>query len=140
MRTEYIIGFGSLLATFAFAQPCAAQVAAEEAVILSGTGSGTGEASREMGNAVRGSISSANDALSAINSRRSSAQRRRTPARGTPRQSSGRNVGYWITSDVDALDRYAVPTFRMNNGAILKVSGTLHPTRDATCLRNCFVG
>ena len=48
-----------IAATGTIVSPAQAQVAAEEAVILSGTSAGTGRASSGLGNAVRGSINGA---------------------------------------------------------------------------------
>lgn len=131
------IAFAACLAS----APAAAQAAAEEAVILSGQG-GTGAAARDMGNSVRGSIGGASDAIAATRSRSSSARRGgsssgSSSSGGTPSQSGSSYTVYWITSAVDALDKFAVPAYRMNNGAILKMSGILLPTQDATCVRNC---
>ncbi|WP_340587433.1 hypothetical protein [Erythrobacter alti] len=114
----------------------AAQAAAEEAMILSGS-RGTGAAARDMGESVRGSIGGAADAVAATNAA-ANARRGSSRARTTTSQPRGRSSGYWITNAVDALEYHNVPTYRMNNGAILKVSGTLMATRDAACLRNCM--
>ncbi len=141
MRDRYFItlcGALAVLAVLAAAQTALAQDAAESATILSGTGQGTGAAARDMGGAVRDSISGAADAIAATRSARSNASGSGSSSRGSSSRSSGASTGYWITSDVDALEGFAVPTYRLNNGAILKVSGILMATPDAACLRNCI--
>ncbi|KLI64464.1 hypothetical protein [Aurantiacibacter marinus] len=146
MHNSTVLKFGGAavlaIAAILASAPAAAQAAAEEAVILNSTGQGTGAAARDMGNAVRGSIGGASDAIAATRSRSSRARRggSSTPGSssgGTPSRSASSYTVYWITSDVDALDKFAVPTYRMNNGAILRMSGTLIATRDAICLSTC---
>lgn len=122
------------------ASPAMAQAAAEEAVILSGN-SGTGAAARRMGSNVRGAIGGAADAVASANAARGggNAASGVGNARGGARGSGNRAgaVPYTIAGNIDALEYFAAPTWRLAGGSVLKVSGTLVPNPGTTCIRNC---
>ena len=115
----------------------AAQDAAEAGAILSGT-RGTGEAARGMGNATRGALGGAADAIAATNARRGGAASARTPARRGGSATSGQRGGaaqsYTIAGNIDVLDRFEVPTWRLGNGRVLRISGELVPAPATVCI------
>ncbi|WP_338244053.1 hypothetical protein [Aurantiacibacter hainanensis] len=124
------------MALFA-AQPCLAQDAAESAVILSGTGERTGAAARSVGEATAGAI---NSAAGAINQTRrgGAASPARSAAGASGSASAGYSVGYTIAAgNVDPLEYFRVPTFKLGNGSELRVSGTLVPMAPTVCIRDC---
>lgn len=125
------------IALFA-AQPCLAQDAAESAVILSGTGSGTGAAARSVGEASAGAINNAAGAINATQrARRTATSRRSSRGAGRP-ASAGTSTGYTITAgNIDPLEYFRVPTFELANGSELRVSGTLVPMPPTACVRDC---
>lgn len=121
-------------ATLAIAPPALAQDAAESAAILSGT-RGTGRVSRDAGEATRGAIGGAADAINATRQRRTS----RTPTRRTNvtrRGSSQRSGGLRVTVG-DALERTDAPDYQLSNGSRIRVSGTFVPATGTQCVTNC---
>lgn len=123
--------FGVLVAT-----PCAAQDAVESATILSGVGERTGAASRSLGGAATGAMDGAAEAIRATRSGRAGVSRRSN--RGG--NNGGRNlasVGYTIPADIDPLENFAVPTYRLSNGLQLRVSGTFIAIPPTSCVSNC---
>jgi hypothetical protein len=133
MPKRLSIAIGAI--TFALAPAVSAQDAAESAVIYSGTSQGVGASSRSLGGAAAGAIGRATEAIRASrppNGNGSSA--RATRQGGGARHSS---VVYAIASNVDPLEYYAVPTYRLGNGRTLRVSGTLYPAPPTVCVLNC---
>ena len=117
-----------------------AQDAAETGAILAGS-RGTGESARSVGTAARGSMGGAADAIAASRSGRSGAASARRPAAaGGRRQAAAARrepAGYTIAGDIDVLDRFDVPTWRLVGGRTLRVSGELVPTASTICLSGC---
>lgn len=112
-----------------------AQVAAEEAVILSGS-SGTGRASSSLGSAVSGSINSAAEIVSgAVPSNQPGARQRKS----NRRSGSGHATTYALRklSNVNALEHTDAATYRLESGVLLRVSGVFHPTDLTTCVNYC---
>lgn len=107
-----------------------AQAAAEEAVVLSGTSSGTGSASRRLGGAVRGGIDGA--------TRRIRTTGRAAP-RGGPRRArrSGVTVAGPLAADSDPLENTDAPAYQLSNGATIRVSGGMRNSSAARCKLNC---
>jgi hypothetical protein len=104
-----------------------AQVAAETATILSGTGQGTGRASRSMGSAIAGSMNRATSQIRAAQGGEAT-QRRKRKADG----------GYEIPAEADMLEGTDAPTYQLGNGASIRVSGgSLRKSAAATCSENC---
>lgn len=130
MAAKVILPIQAALLAFVLAVPASAQVAAETATILSGTGQATGRASRDLGSAVSGSI---NNAASQIRATQDGAA---APGRYRSR-SAAQAEGYAITSGGDALEGTDAPTYRMGNGASIRVSGSLRKSTAATCSENC---
>ena len=120
----------ALAATGTTAAPAHAQVAAEEAVIVSGTSAGTGRASSGLGNAVRGSINGATRTIRTIP---------RAAPRGAPRR--GRSgavvVDGPLAADSDPLENTDAPAYELSNGATIRVSGRLRNSASARCKLNC---
>ena len=114
-----------------------AQDAAETGAILSGS-RGTGEAARSVGNATRGALGGAADAIAATNARRGGSSAARTPARRGGGTAAGQRGGaaqsYTIAGNIDVLDRFDVPTWRLGNGRVLRVSGELVPAPATVCI------
>jgi len=129
-RAALVIVSGILIT--ALPQNATAQDAAESAAILSGTGAGQAKAQRSLGTAVTGSI---NRAASAINTRptarRGSSATRQSRSRGQQRQ------GYVVHGSADPLAGTDASTYRLGNGASIRVSGTLHTDKTTECVANC---
>lgn len=107
----------------------AAQDAAETAVILSGS-SGQGKAANSFGNAVRGSVNSAADAIRAA---------QRQPSRTNARTRNRRGpleIQASIPSN-DPLENTDATRFQTGSGATISVSGRLRPSASARCVENC---
>lgn len=105
--------------------PASAQVAAEEAVILSGS-SGQAAAQSSLGEAISGSINSAAQALRSANS--ASAGNTSRPGR----------TGYAGTiPEGDPLENSDAKTYQVQGGARLKLSGSFRPSRTTSCEKNC---
>ena len=122
------------LATVAIAatanNPAHAQVAAEEAVVVSGTSAGTGRASSGLGNAVRGSINGATRTIRTIP--------RAAPRATTRRSRSGAVVVDGpLAADSDPLENTDAPAYELSNGATIRVSGRLRNSASARCKLNC---
>ncbi len=105
-----------------------AQAAAETATILSGTGQGTGSASRGMGSAVAGSM---NRAASQI---RAAQNGDAAPRRGHGGMAA---TGFEIPATGDILEGTDAPTYQLGNGASIRTSGSLRRSAAATCSENC---
>nr|WP_298897811.1 hypothetical protein [uncultured Altererythrobacter sp.] len=120
----------AIAALGANASPSEAQVAAEEAVIVSGTSAGTRRASSGLGNAVRGSINGAARTIRSIP---------RAAPRGAPRR--GRSgavvVDGPLAADSDPLENTDAPAYELSNGATIRVSGRLRNSASARCKLNC---
>jgi hypothetical protein len=121
--------FGAVLLTIGWAPAASAQAAAETAVILSGTGQATGSASRSLGSAISGSINAASAQIQAARNGGSVANG------GGRRRASG--VAYAIPADVDMLEGTDAPTYRLGNGATIRVSGTFVQGAETSCAKDC---
>lgn len=110
--------------------PAHAQVAAEEAVVVSGTSAGTARASSGLGNAVRGSINGATRTIRTIP--------RAAPRGATRRSRSGAVVVDGpLAADSDPLENTDAPAYQLGNGATIRVSGRLRNSASARCKLNC---
>jgi hypothetical protein len=118
----------SLSASLAMGSQAIAQDGAETAIILSGSGAAQGKASRSLGSASAGSIGAAAQAVRS--SRDPSAVVRRTPAR----QSRQMTV---LPGDVDPLENTDAPSYRLSNGASIRVSGGLRLSDQVSCADDC---
>ena len=110
-----------------------AQVAAEEAVILSGS-AGQGKAARSLGGAIRGSLNRASDAVAAANrgSVRVEGNRQRRSSGG--RQAKVQGV---VPRGVDPLQGTDAPAYALESGATIKVTGGFTPSATTRCTVNC---
>ena len=107
------------------ATPASAQVAAEEAIILSG-GSGQASAQKRLGDAISGSFDAASGAL------------RSTGSAASPRANSSRNSGYTEPlPQGDPLENTDAKAYQVQGGARIKVSGSFRPSRTTSCTQNC---
>ena len=112
--------------------PASAQVAAEEAVILSGS-SGQAAAQSSLGEAISGSLNSAAQAVRSANSASSASSTGRTRAK-----SRGNTAGYAGTiPEGDPLENTDAKTYQVQGGARLKLSGSFRPSRTTSCEKNC---
>lgn len=114
------------LLSFALTVPASAQVAAETATILSGTGQSTGSASRGMGSAVAGSMNRASSQIRAAQG-----------GQAAPRRGRSAQGGHEIPADADMLEGTDAPTYQLGNGASIRTSGSLRRSAAAICLENC---
>jgi hypothetical protein len=127
MVAKAFLPISAALLSVSLAVPASAQVAAETATILSGTGQGTGRASRSMGSAVAGSMNRATSQIRAAQGGNDT-QRRKRKADG----------GYEIPAEADMLEGTDAPTYQLGNGASIRVSGgSLRKSAAATCSENC---
>ena len=120
----------SAICTVGLAAPVslAAQDAAETAVILSGS-SGQGKAANSLGNAVRGSVNSAADAIRAAG---------RQPTRSNARTRNRRGpVQIQTIPSNDPLENTDASRFQTRSGATISVSGRMRPSAAARCVENC---
>ena len=108
--------------------PAHAQVAAEEAVILSGS-SGQAAAQNSLGDAISGSVNSAAQALRAANAANSASAS--TGPRGTPSGYAG------SIPEGDPLENTDAKAFEVQGGARLRLSGSFRPSRTTSCAQNC---
>ncbi|MCA0910519.1 hypothetical protein [Qipengyuania gaetbuli] len=116
----------AVIATGAVAgPPASAQVAAEEAVILSGS-SGQAATQSSLGEAISGSINSATQALRSANS---------ANAGNTSR--TGRTGYAGTIPEGDPLENTDAKTYQVQGGARLKLSGSFRPSRTTSCEKNC---
>ncbi|WP_100259749.1 hypothetical protein [Qipengyuania seohaensis] len=108
--------------------PAAAQVAAEEAMILSGA-SGQGSAQRALSDSITGSVNSAAQALRAANSASSG---------GAGQSSGGNSAGYaGSIPEGDPLENTDVKAYQVQGGARIRVSGNFRPSKSTSCEQNC---
>lgn len=123
-----IIGALALALAVSAPQSASAQDAAETAVILSGS-SGQGKAANSLGNAVRGSVNSAANAVRSTpaNNRRNATRRNR---RGAP-------VQVQTLPTNDPLENTDATRFTTGSGATISVSGSMRPSASARCVENC---
>ena len=107
----------------------AAQDAAETAVILSGS-SGQSKAANSLGNAVRGSVNSAADAIRAVP---------RNSSRAAPKRNNRRGPVQIQTAipTNDPLEKTDATRFQTGSGATISVSGRMRPSASARCVENC---
>jgi hypothetical protein len=104
----------------------AGQDAAETAQILSGVGNSQGSASRSLGANISQSIGAAANAVNA----------RPNPDHVTTRRRA-RHQPVSIPANGDVLAGTAAPTYRLGNGASIRVSGRLRPAAEAACIKGC---
>jgi hypothetical protein len=107
-----------------------AQVAAETATILSGTGQGTGSAARGMGSAVAGSMNRASSQIRAAQNGEAAPRRGRSRG-GMPA------TGFEIPATGDILEGTDAATYQMGNGASIRTSGSLRRPAAVSCTENC---
>lgn len=121
MALKPIVTLAALPVLLALASPALGQAAAETAIILSGTGQGTGEASRRIGAAAAGGIGRASDAIAATNAR--------ARARGGSARRGGSGQGGFVITggNADALEGTDAPLVQTGSGASIRVSGRLIP-------------
>lgn len=129
MNQRKIAMMAAVTAGLAVPGSLAAQDAAETAVILSGS-SGQGKAANSLGNAVRGSVNSAADAI-----RAAQRQPNRTNARTRNRRDPVQ-IQTAIPSN-DPLENTDATRFQTGSGATISVSGRLRPSASARCVENC---
>jgi hypothetical protein len=98
-------------------------------VILSGSGQSTGRASRSLGSAISGSMNAA--------AREIQATRNAAPAPSFRRRRAPGAAGQVIPPDADMLEGTDAPTYRLGNGASIRVSGRLIQGAGTTCAENC---
>ncbi|WP_338466519.1 hypothetical protein RXV95_13300 [Novosphingobium sp. ZN18A2] len=120
------------------AAPCtvSAQDAAESAMILSGTGQGQASSARSLGSSIANSM---NAASREIRTQRASGNasgrahyRRRT--RGVARTGA---VSAAIPANADMLKGTDAPTYKLGNGASIRVSGGLVQAPTTSCVKDC---
>jgi hypothetical protein len=129
MSGRFLVPVCSVLVLGGWALPASAQVAAETATILTGTGQGTGSAARSTGGNVAGSLNRASEAIQAANQ-----GARSSGGRGQ----SGAQTGYAVTGGSgDALAGTDAPSYQMGSGATIRVSGKLRQPSAAPCSANC---
>jgi hypothetical protein len=129
MIAKPCLPIAAALLSLGLSVPALAQDAAETATILSGTGQGTGSASRSMGSAVSGSI---NGAASQIRATQGGGN-----GGGGGRNSTARMGNYAIEASGDALEGTDAPSYTTGSGASIRVSGKLRQPAAATCTENC---
>jgi hypothetical protein len=105
-----------------------AQDAAETAIILSGSGHSQGGAARSLGSAISGSMDRAAATIEA--------------SRGGPYPANRRGAGtahapYVILGKGDPLAGTGEPTYRLSNGASIRVSGRLVQAPGTACVKDC---
>ena len=143
MKAQFIFTLGAGLLAAMAASPALAQDAAESAIILGGTGQSTGTASHSLGNAVRGSIGPAANAVNATNRSTGRASAGTFRGGGNP-SGGGFRASLWsrptpkvIPRGIDSLAGSNAPVYRLGNGRTIKVSGRLTPYVPTVCTRNC---
>lgn len=108
------------------ASPLAAQDAAETAIILSGTGQGTGsKASRSLGGSIARSMGNAAHAINATNRARAQMPRSYRPQGRRSRRGGGSGFAIALPAGVDPLETTDAPSYALENGATIRVSGGL---------------
>lgn len=114
------------------AAPLAAQDAAETAIILSGTGQGTGKASRSLGGSVSRSMGNAANAINAANRSRAQAPSTYPSQPRRTRRGGGGGFAIALPADVDPLETTDAPSYALENGATIRVSrGLRRPVQQA---------
>lgn len=106
----------------------AAQDAAETAQILAGTGQSQGGAARSLGGNISQSMNAASNAVRAARSGDAPASGHRAAAAPQP---------FGIPENVDFLEGTDAPTYRLGNGASIRVSGGLIAAPATTCVKDC---
>ena len=124
-----------ILLLMALPLPAHAQAAAESAVILSGTGSATGSASRSLGGSIARGIGNASAAVATAN-RGSGQVTVQNPPRGGEAQHRSMQASM-VNADNDPLEGTDAPAYRLENGATIRVSGRLVASPAVVCTRNC---
>ena len=127
--TRSALAISAALLALGAAGNAAAQDAAETATILSGT-SQQAKAQRSLGSAISRSINNASNAI------RSSRNAGPVAIRG-PSRNRGSGGAYRITAHGDPLAGTDAPTYRLGNGASIRVSGVLRPEEETVCISNC---
>lgn len=127
-----VLGLSAVLCLMGASGSAGAQDAAETAQILSGVSRPHAGAGRSLGSAITQSLDAARDAI-AMPAAMPIAMPRRAIATGHPRLRQ-RAV---IPANGDPLERFDAPTYKLGNGATIRVSGGL---ANATCVENCPAG
>jgi len=131
MSIRSVLTASAALITMGLAAPACAQDAAEAAQILSGVGQSQGQASRSLGSAISQSMNSASAAIAASRSGGGGGH----VSRG--RRSHAAHGVYSVNSDADSLKGTDAPSYTLNNGASIRVSGGLVGTPQGTCEQDC---
>ncbi len=131
MRQISILAAGAALAIAGGAGTAKAQDAAESAIILSGN-AGTGGAQRSLGRSISGSIGNAANAVRVGNGGNGGGTYR-APRRGGGSASTGGR----IPAGVDPLKGTDASSYRLSNGAGIKVSGHMTPNAGTRCVSHC---
>jgi hypothetical protein len=113
------------------ARAAAAQDAAEAAIILGGAGQSQAGAQRSLGAAIANSFNSAGNAIGAANA--GTVARGHTSSTARPRTGAAQALAV----SRDPLMGTHAPTYRLSNGASIRVSGGLRPEPGATCVKDC---
>ena len=121
------LAIGAVATAVVLAAGVAAQDAAETAVILSTTGPSTGGASRSLGQNITQGIGGAAAAVAATNNARRSGNGARPATRG----------GNTIAATGDPLEDTDASTYRLGNGATIRVSGGMRPATGTVCVEHC---
>ena len=124
LRSILVLAAAGSAAGF-WAAPLTAQDAAETAIILSGTGQGTGKASRSLGGSISRSMGNAANAINATNRARAQAPRSYRPQARRSRRGGGAGFAIALPADVDPLETTDAPSYALENGATIRVSGGL---------------
>jgi tripartite-type tricarboxylate transporter receptor subunit TctC len=124
------------LASVAMPHASWAQAAAESAIILGTTGTATGGASRTLGNAISRSMNRAANVITTTGSGGASAVTATARSR-----TGGVRVGQTIPASGDVLEGTDAPTYRLANGASIRVSGGMSShAAETVCTEDCPAG
>ena len=121
----------SALALIALPGVAAAQDAAETAIILGGSATSQAHGQRALGSAISHSIGGAANAIERPSANSAPPRRRHAQRGGYPAEP--------LPSGTNPLAGTGAPSYRLENGATLTVSGGLAPSAGTTCLKGCPV-
>lgn len=121
------LGICAILLSVGVSNSAVAQDAVETAQILSGTGQMQG-GGRSLGSAISRSLNGAGDVIAGSTSAPRTANAGANPAihRTDP-----------VPANVDPLARSDAPTYRLGNGASIRVSGGFQSDPVTSCVKNC---
>lgn len=132
-RTTLSLAFVALAAPSTLLLPSGAafaQDAAESAILLGGSGTAQARAQRSLGSAIARSMGGAANAI------RATSRAMPVHARHNARRE---RTAIAIPGHVDPLEGTDAPTYRLENGASIRVSGGLRPGPQAACASGCPV-